>query len=126
MARIDKFDPYIGNFRAPLAAAITLASTNVEKILPVGLDTSGRVVIGAGNTKIVGVLVVTEPKNAGDIVDVMTDGELVECTGLTAGTVYYSSTAGVVNTTATGTYLGYTIEATRMIVKVNRANGAST
>lgn len=125
MARIDKYDPFDGGFRAPLLAAITVASGNLEKILPVSLDTNGKVVVaGAGQTGIVGVLVVTEAKNAGDIVDVMTDGELVECTGLVAGQRYWSSSAGVVNTTNTGTFIGFTVEATRMIVRVGRAGPA--
>jgi len=122
VARIDKYDPFDGGFRAPLLAAITVASGNLEKLLPVSLDTNGKVVVaGAGQTGIVGVLVVTEAKNAGDIVDVMTDGEMVECSGLAAGTKYYSSSAGVINTTTTGTFIGFTVEATRLIVRVGRA-----
>jgi hypothetical protein len=97
----------------------------------VGLDASGRAVPGAGNTGVLGVVVIdgqvgptgarTNVKFAGDVIDVMTDGEIVDCTGLTAGTVYFAAAAdGAVSTTNTGTRLGATSEAQRLIVRVAR------
>lgn len=131
MARYDKYDPYDGGFRAPLAAGILIA--NVEKILPVSLDTNGRVVVGAvGNTGYVGVVCVTEVKNAGDIVDVMTDGEIVECASLVAGTNYFVDAATGLVAAGTGArtatapvtagslIIGHTIELTRMVVRFGR------
>lgn len=60
-------------------------------------------------------------KYAGDIVDVMTDGEIVELTGLAAGTKYYADPTGNgVNTTNTNPYVGHTVEAGRLIVRVAR------
>lgn len=102
MARYDKYDPKAGGFRAALAADWLAA--DVEKIYGVGLDTSGRVVKGPGNTGIVGVLVLTKARKAGEIVDVMTSGEIVEfgeSSGVAgtdwgvAGTAYYASTTAV-------------------------------
>lgn len=118
MARYDKYDPIDGGFRAPLAA--DWPSADLDKVVPVGLDGNGRVVKGAGNTGIKGVVTLTKTRYAGEVVDVMTDGEIVECTGLAAGTNYYSDAAGAVSTTNTGTYLGCTVEASRMIVRSAR------
>lgn len=126
MARIDKYDPKSGGFRAALAA--DQASTpgaigDADGPLAVGLDVNGRVVPGAGNSGIVGVLVLTQNKVAGDIVDVMTDGDLVEVGG-TAGTVYTGADAtGVISNTAPGAgqiRLGHTVEAGRLVVRVAR------
>lgn len=120
MARYDKYEPFSGGFRAPLAAD-TGAGAEFTPI-GVGLDSSGRVVAGAGTTGIMGVYIPHKLRKSGDIVDVMTDGEIVELTGLTAGTTYYAATAdGVISTTATGKKLGSTVESTRMVVRYGRA-----
>ena len=116
MPRIDKYESMTGGFRAPMG--FTMVAGDVEKILPVGLNASGAIVKGAGNTGVVGVICQTRILSAGDIGDVMQDGEIVDCTGLTAGTRYYGSAAGAVNTTNTDKPLGWTAEATRMIVRV--------
>lgn len=132
MARYDKYEPVSGGFRAPLAADWAGA---LGTPVGVGLDASGRVVPGAGNTGVVGVLIVEgrvapdgtrslSPRGkAGEIQDVMTDGEIVDCTGLTAGTVYYAASAdGAVSVTSTGgaTRLGATVEAQRLVVRAAR------
>lgn len=128
MARYDKYDPLSGGFRAPLAAdwAGALATP-----VGVGLDASGRVVPGAGNTGVLAVLVVdgqvlpdgtrVNTKKAGDVVDCMTAGDIVDCTGLTAGTKYYAAAAaGAVSITATTgqTRVGHTVAADRLVVRV--------
>lgn len=125
MARIDKTDSAIGVFRAPLAGAYAGSETPVA----VGLDVNGRVVIGAGQTGIVGLLVKPPlnlqaplmPYNAGSIVDVVTTGELVEFAGA-AGTKYTANTTtGVITSAAaSGTQIaiGWTVEATRLVVRV--------
>ena len=124
MARIDKYEPLSGGHRAPLG--FQLVAADLEKPIPVGLNASGRVVRGAGNTGVIGVLVLTQIKNLGDIVDVMQDGELVDCVGVgPAGTRLFASAAGVVSTTNTGTPLGYMIEADRFCVRVGRIVGAA-
>jgi len=119
MARYDKYDNLAGGFRAPLNA--DLAKTSAGNPLGVGLNTSGRVVVGAGNTGVVGVICLTRDMKAGDIVDVMTAGEVVDCGSLVAGTVYTANTTTGVLTngaaSATQTPIGYTVEATRLVVR---------
>ena len=118
MARFDKYEPMSGGFRAPLAAAYA----GSDEPVGIGLDVNGRVVPGAGNSGVVAVICVPEAKNAGDIVDCMTDGEIVDFAGA-AGTVYTSSAAGVIDNTAPGagqTRIGHTVEATRLVVRVAR------
>ena len=121
MARYDKYGPKTGGFRARLFADRTKTSTGNP--LGVGLDVNGRVVVGAGQTGIIGVLATTKDLKAGDVVDVMTSGEVVECTGLAAGTVNTANTTtGVITSaaaSATQTPIGYTVEATRLIVRRN-------
>jgi hypothetical protein len=117
VARFDKYDPISGGFRAPLA--VDWPSGDLSKVIPVGLDASGRIVKGAGNTGIVGVVCLTKVLYAGEIADAMTDGEIVEATGLVAGTVYNAEADGDVVTTA-GTRIGHTVEATRLVVRVAR------
>lgn len=123
MARIDKYDPISGGFRAPLAAAYTGSGTP----LGVGLNSSGRVVAGGGNTGILGVVTLPGNHEALSPVDVMTDGELVEFAGA-AGTIYYAdNTTGVIS--ATGgvgkTRIGATVEATRLVVRMDRGDASA-
>lgn len=122
MANIDKYEPLTGGHRAALGVAI--ATADIRKVLPVGLDANGRVVRGAGTTGIIGVVVVTKAKNVGDIVDVMQDGEIVEMdvnhAGITAGTRYYGSAAGAITTTNTDKPLGWTVGATRLVVRIGK------
>lgn len=126
-ARYDKYDPISGGFRAPLDVAWPAA--DVGELRGVGLNATGRVVVGAGNTGVRGVLVVNEAKAAGDIVDVMTHGEIVDVAGLVAGTTYYVNDAtGVLETTAPAlgankSQAGSTVEATRLVVRHLRVQG---
>lgn len=125
MARIDKTDSAIGVFRAPLAADYAGSETPVA----VGLDVNGRVVIGAGNSGIVGLLVRPPintqaplmPYKAGSPIDVLTTGELVEFAGV-AGTKYTANTTtGVVSSaaaSATQIPVGHTVEGTRLVVRI--------
>ena len=128
MARYDKYNPISGGFRAPLNADWAVADYGVP--FGVGLNSSGRVVKGAGQTGVLGTLVVdgrveggvvrSQPKKAGDIVDVMTHGEIVDCTGLQAGTAYVANTTTGALAAATGTYVGHTVEASRLVVRAQR------
>ena|SRR6185295_585213 len=87
--RIDKRDPYVGNFRAPLAADVVLA-TQANRVIACGLNASGAVVFGAGQTGIIGVTIIPVGTDmagnllvgginvmAGDICDVTKHGEIV-------------------------------------------------
>lgn len=119
MARIDKYDPVDGGFRAPLAADWAGQAAP----LGVGLDVNGRVVPGAGQTGIVGVLCKPDAAKAGDPVDICRDAELVEFAGV-AGTTYtaLTTTGAIASTAADATHIvvGFTVEATRLIVGVSR------
>lgn len=130
MGRYDKYDPKVGGFRAPLAAEFS--ADDLEKVLGVGLDSNGRVVVGQGQSGVVGLLVLTKARKAGEIVDVMTGGEIVEfgpsdddsVPGTDfgdAGTVYYSDTAGAVTDTSAenSVRVGHTVEGKRLIVRVD-------
>jgi ATP-dependent protease HslVU (ClpYQ) peptidase subunit len=120
VARYDKYDPIDGGFRAPLAADWLEADLN--KVFAVGLDANGKVVKGAGNSGVKGVLVLSKVIKADKIVDVMTDGEVVEMdvnhAGIVAGTSYYGSAAGALTTVNTDKPIGHTVEATRLVVRV--------
>lgn len=147
MARYDKYDPISGGFRAPLAADLTLNGAGEFGPKAVSLNTSGRVVVGtAGSSGLAGILVKNGARQpwsattvgpmgtvnpatpigcmAGDIVDVMTNGEIVDLTGagitgLAAGQPIYTTAAGDLTNVATGnTKVGWTVEANRMIVRV--------
>lgn len=119
MARYDKYDPIDGGFRAPLNADWLVADLN--KVVGVSLNASGKLIKGtAGQSGFVGVVCLTKQRFANDVVDVMQDGEIVELTGLAAGTAYYMPATGDgVNTTNTNPKVGWTVEATRMIVRCN-------
>lgn len=126
MARYDKYDPYGGGFRAPLAADWPVG--DIAKPYAVGLNSSGQVVKGAGQTGIVGVLVLTKARKAGEVIDVMVDGEIIEFAPTAtapgagfgvAGTAYFANTTtGVISSTGgAGTHkIGHTVEASRIVV----------
>lgn len=119
MARYDKYEPKGGGFRAPLAAELTGQSAPRG----VGLDVNGRIVPGAGQSGLVAVLCLPETKPANTVVDNMTDGEIVEFAGV-AGTAYTANTTtGVISSaaaSATQIPVGFTVEATRLVVRVAR------
>lgn len=140
--RYDKFDGITGGFRAKLAADLTVDADGSSQIKAVSLNSSGRVVIGtAGQSGYIGVIVKNVPftpglgniagsanlsvpigGKAGDVVDVMTDGEIVDVPSLVAGTRYYATAAGAVSATVVaGLLIGWTVEATRLVVRVGRA-----
>lgn len=129
MARIDKYDPHVGGFRARLAA--NWLTGDVGAIIGVSLDANGRVVKGAGTQGIVGVCVLQKAYQAGDQVDVMTDGELVEVTGLTGqgpGKKMYMTAAGAISATAPGAgvngyKLGQIVESDRLVVRFQEMQG---
>lgn len=125
MARYDKYEPKSGGYRAPLAADLPATSkTGNGNPLAVGHDANGRVVPGASVSGIKGVLCTTRAMKAGEIVDVMTDGEIVEMAGVAAGSNVMGATVGGalddVALDATHFYVGHCVEATRLIVRVAR------
>lgn len=140
--RWDKYDGYVGNYRGPLAADIVLA-TQANKVLAVGINSSGAVTVGAGQTGINGLVIIPVGVDmygnlleggvntqAGDLCDVGKHGEITNfkphLPGGTppnpaAGTNYYGHADGaVLPSTAPGAvYVGHTVEADRLIVNVS-------
>lgn len=116
-SRYDKYEFMGGGFRAPLAVEYAAANRGVPK--GVGLNADGQIVVGAGQSGVVGVLILTKAHDAGHIVDVMTQGEIVGFEG-DPGTIYYSDEDGnISDSDATGaTRVGHTVEAARLIVRV--------
>lgn len=136
--KYDKYEPIAGGFRAPLAADLAVDGTGHFGPKAVSLDANGRVVVGtAGQSGFVGVLIKNVPSTpnlgniagqvnlgvpiggkAKDIVDVMTAGEIVGVEGLDAGTKYYAAADGTLSDVAAdGELVGWTVEATRLVVR---------
>jgi hypothetical protein len=119
MARIDKYEGVGDGFRAPLAADWAGSAVPIG----VGLDVNGRVVPGAGITGIKAVVCKPDVLKAGQPIDCMKDGELVEFAGV-AGTQYTANTTtgAITSAAASGTQIvvGFTVEATRLVVGVTR------
>lgn len=136
MARYDKYDPITGGFRAALEADLPTPDANGGwGPKAVSLNASGRVVVGtAGASGLAGILVKNAPKQpigrfatsmegtpnpkawlgqkAGDIVDVMRHGEIVDISslGFTPGIPVYAAANGDLTATATGnTKIGFTV-----------------
>jgi len=128
MPRIDKTESAVGVVRADLAA--DWATGDLGGIFGVGLDTTGRIVKGAGNT---GVVAIVNPnpraRFQGDRADMFKLGDVVDCVGLTAGRrAYASGTTGVITTPASAPAagsgavpIGYTIEADHLVIQIGAA-----
>lgn len=143
MSRYDKYNPVSGGFRAKLNAAWTATSgpsgvTDLNRIIVVELNSSGRVIKATSAVTAIGVLVLTGPKAAGDVVDVMTAGEIVEVDGAdvqggvapTAGQRFFfdataSRLALVAAPTAGTNYflVGRVVEPTRLVVRCGLLQG---
>jgi hypothetical protein len=127
MARYDKYDPISGGFRAKLNADWPKDDEGIP--FGVSLNANGRVVQGtAGQSGLVGVLVVDKTPGtiphlkAGDVVDVMTAGEIVECEDLDPGTAYFAEADGDI--AEAGDAIGHTVEAQRLVVRVTKGASA--
>jgi len=122
---IDKYDPISGGFRAQLNAAYSTPET----IKAVSINASGRVVEGTAATSGgVGVICMGRAMNAGDVIDVMTHGEIVEVPTFTAGQVIYANADGTLGTAApgvgvNGVKVGHIVEAGRLVVRIDRVQG---
>lgn len=135
-ARYDQVEPHVGIIRAPLAANITFSSAGEFGPVGVSLDANGRCVIGTGGQSgLVGVLVKNVPVlpaglatavstinnwmggRAGDIIDIMKSGQILDAAGLAAGTKIYSASNGTLSATVNaGFQVGHTVEAGRLVV----------
>jgi hypothetical protein len=117
MARVDKTESAIGVTRGTLLADI--AQADWGKPIGVGINAAGLTVRGAGQSGVVGVIIADKTNyKAGTRCDIFGNGsEIVECVGLVPGTVYFAAAAdGVLSTTNTGTRVGWTVEADRLVV----------
>lgn len=119
MARYDKYEPFAGGFRAALAADFGYTGgvpdrnhADLGQPFAVGLNANGLLVKGAGVTGIKGVMIVDLPKMAGDVVDVMTAGEILE----------WETTAGVAGVAG---FNYYGVEASGAVVAGTGAGGAT-
>lgn len=141
-ARYDQVEPHVGIVRVPLNADLTFSSDGEFGPKAVSINNSGRLVIGtAGQSGCVGVLIkniaqlpggllgTVVPINgwmggkAGDIMDVMTQGEIVDLDvdDFPAGSAIYAEPDGdlIADDAAGNVYIGFTIEAGRLFVNVN-------
>lgn len=132
MARIDKYDPVSGGFRAKLGWQPVAAE--VGDVIAVAINGSGLAVKTTDAITCDGVVCLSSLLNQNDPVDVMTHGEIVDVgasdnvTGAAAGARVYSATGGGVGTTApgagvNGTRIGRFIEAWRLVVRVQPVQG---
>jgi hypothetical protein len=132
MARIDKYDPVSGGFRAKLGFAPV--ASEVGDIIPVQVNGSGLVVKGSA-TACDGVICLSSLLNQNDPVDVMTHGEIVDVSAsadnantAATGAVLYAAAAGATSSTAPGAgvngiRLGKFVEAWRLVVRVQPVQG---
>lgn len=150
MAKYDKYDPISGGSRAKLNAALPLVAGEFGP-KAVSLNASGRVVVGTGGQSgLFGILVKNVAKGpiqrwdtslaagvpnpyapigaqAGDVVDVMQHGDIVELDPavFVAGRKWYAEPDGDLTTVAAGNIpIGWTVEAGRLVVRVSP--GATT
>ena len=133
MARYDKYNPKSGGFRAE--SGIAWLAADLNKVFAVGLNSSGRVVKGSGVTGVVGIVILTKARAIGDVIDVMTAGEVVEATlsdgttAIAAGVAVYAVPGtGLLSVASTGNVrVGWTVEGgnvlnTRLIVRMGVPN----
>lgn len=132
MARVDKTDSAVGVVRGVLAADLVMDDVE-DSVIGVGINSTGQVVVGAGQTGIIGVM---NPSRffakAGRPVDVFKLADIVDIglgandPSLDAGkAVYADNTTGELSHTAAGgTLVGFTVEEDRLIVAVGDGAGS--
>jgi hypothetical protein len=132
MARVDKYDPIIGGFRADVA--VDVLDADLGKLYAYGLDSTGKAVKGAGQSGCMGVWVFNDkPGRVGPLKevarqDIMRNGCICDfgpTSGVpgtnfgVAGTAYYAdpATGAISATKASGAYyVGATVEPDRLEV----------
>jgi hypothetical protein len=108
MSRFDKYDGVAGGFRAKLKLAFVvtgatpaITAVNRERLFGVSIEAAtGLLLIGGAAGAVRGVVNIREDKAAGDMVDVMTMGEIINfnflndgTTATVLGTPYHSDAA---------------------------------
>lgn len=119
MAKYDKYEPYANGERHPLAADWPRADAVAGVPYGVGLNASGQIVKGAGQTGIIGLLILNQSAQlstakwkAGDIVDVMSKGDVID----------WITSAGVLGVAA---FQYYVTAATGLIIAGTGTGGAT-
>jgi hypothetical protein len=128
MSRYDLYDPVSGGFRAPLAVAITSADIGKIQAVSIAAGTGLVTIGGAAETAVSGVICAHKAFSAGDMIDVMTAGQITNATktggtAWAAGDIVYAhgttGGVGVVDAVATaGKVIGKVIELDRVIIRV--------
>ena len=116
--------------------ALPAGVTDLNRVLCVALNGSGRVIKATTAASVVGVICTGSAKAVGDPIDVMTAGEIVELAAAdlqtgspAAGTKYFfDATASRLSATApgagvNGAVIGTTVEAGRLVVRVGSFQG---
>lgn len=123
MARIDKTEPHVGSFRAPLGFAPV--TTDVGKLYAVDINGSGQAVKSVDGTDCRGIICLSSLIPQGKPVDVMTAGEIVDIldaasgvTGFGAGVLVKAGAAGVVSNVAAGKTIGWFVQSWRLVVRL--------
>jgi hypothetical protein len=123
-ARFDKYDPVSGGFRAALGFAPAPADKGVP--IAITLNGSGRVIKSVDGTTARGVICMDETLAQGDIVDCMTDGEIVDITsamiasGGAGVTVKAGATGAIAGGAGAGVSVGWFVEPWRLVVRMGR------
>ena len=132
MARIDKYDPVSGGFRARLGFQPDAAE--VGDVIGVTIDNNG-LAQKASATNCEAVICLSSLLEQGAVVDCMTDGEIVDVgagnnvTGFAKGAKAFAAASGAIGVTApasgaNGVRIGTFIEAWRLVVRVQTLQGA--
>jgi hypothetical protein len=121
MARIDKYDPVSGGFRARLGWAPV--SGDVGAVIAVDLNSTGQAIKSVDGTDCAGVVCLSSLLNENDVADVMTDGEIVDVDtdtvdGAAAGAKVSAGAGGAVGAAETGSAVGRFVEAWRLVVRL--------
>lgn len=140
MSRVDVYEPKSGGHRASLAANYAYTSgkpdythVGINNLYGVGLNAAGRVVLGKGQTGIIGVINLDAPQQIGARIDIFERAQFLEfkATNGDAGTpatrYYADNTSGEVSSTggAGKTLVGWTVEADRLVVRMPEPGSAT-
>lgn len=120
MARIDKTDSAVGIHRAPRNADYDPEADDAYGVIVgCGINAAGKAVpASTEQTGFVGLVIQDRTtRRAGDILDIMTLGDIVDVEGLAAGTKYFVQPSGLLGTAETEVYAGHTVEADHLIVR---------
>jgi hypothetical protein len=134
ISRFDKYSNISGGFRGKLKVAFTVTTAlDKERIFGVSIEAAtGLVVLGGAATAIRGIVNIRESKAAGQMVDIMTSGEVIDqfflndgSTATVLGTVYYvdNVTGALTATTTSNKAIGVRVvddigDKGRMIVRI--------